>query len=148
MKKVLIVEDERIACHNLGQFMLKKGYSSTCAYTFTEAKEQIGALETVVVKQAIGHFSAECLPPEVSQKLIQKAAQRAVKKLIKKNTPKPFVLKTPVTMMVELNSSDMADKAMLMPGVTRSGLKLSFTAEDMPAAYSAFRALVLMSYPR
>ena len=43
MKKVLIVEDERIACHNLGQFMLKKGYSSTCAYTFTEAKEQIGA---------------------------------------------------------------------------------------------------------
>jgi len=113
-----------------------------------QAKEQIGDLATVVVKQATGHFSAECLPPEVSQKLIQKAAQRAVKKLIKKTTPKPFVLKTPITVTVELNSSDMADKAMLMPGVTRSGLKLSFTAEDMPAAYSAFRALVLMSYPR
>jgi len=42
MKKVLIVEDEKIACHNLGQFLLKKGYSTSCAYTFTEAKKQIG----------------------------------------------------------------------------------------------------------
>ncbi|MEI6634191.1 MAG: sigma-54 dependent transcriptional regulator [Chlamydiota bacterium] len=41
MKKVLIVEDEKIACDNLGQFLLKKGYSPSCAYTFAEAREQI-----------------------------------------------------------------------------------------------------------
>jgi D-amino peptidase len=113
-----------------------------------QAVEQIGALETVVVKQANGHFSAECLPSDVTQKMIQTASQRAVKNLIKKTAPKPFILKAPITVTVELNSSDMADKAMLMPGVSRDGLKLTFTAEDMPHAYSAFRALVLMSYPR
>ena len=47
-----------------------------------QAVEQIGALETAVVKQANGHFSAECLPPDVTQKLIQTASQRAVKNLI------------------------------------------------------------------
>jgi D-aminopeptidase len=42
----------------------------------------------------------------------------------------------------------MADKAMHLPGVTRDGLKLSFAADDMPKAYSVFRALVMLSYPR
>ena len=67
---------------------------------------------------------------------------------MKKTAPKPFALKTPIRVTVELNSSDMADKATLMPGVTREGLQLSFQADDMLKAYSAFRALVLMSYPR
>ena len=124
--------------------LMISGDQTVCA----QATEQIGALETAVVKQASGHFSADCLPPDVSQKLIESAAQRATKKLIKKTAPKPFVLKTPINVTVELNSSDMADKAMLMPGVTHDGLKLSFKADDMPKAYSAFRALVLMSYPR
>ena len=124
--------------------LMISGDQTVCA----QATEQIGALETAVVKQASGHFSADCLPPEVSQKLIESAAQQAIKNLKKKNAPKPFVLKTPIKVTVELNSSDMADKAMLMPGVTRDGLKLSFQADDMLKAYSAFRALVLMSYPR
>ena len=124
--------------------LMISGDQTVCA----QATEQIGALETAVVKQASGHFSADCLPPEVSQKLIESAAQRAIKSMKKKTAPKPFILKTPIKVTVELNSSDMADKAMLMPGVTREGLKLSFVADDMPKAYSAFRTLVLMSYPR
>jgi D-amino peptidase len=124
--------------------LMISGDQTVCA----QVTEQIGALETAVVKQASGHFSADCLPPDVSQKLIESAAQCATKNLMKKVAPKPFILKTPINVTVELNSSDMADKAMLMPGVTRDGLKLSFKADDMPKAYSAFRALVLMSYPR
>ena len=42
----------------------------------------------------------------------------------------------------------MADRASLLPGVHRDDRKLAFSAEDMPKAYSAFRALVLLSYPR
>ena len=124
--------------------LMISGDQTACA----QATEQIGALEIAVVKQASGHFSADCLPPETSQKLIESAAQRAIQNLKKKTAPKPFVLNTPIKVTVELNSSDMADKAMSMPGVTRDGLKLSFSADDMPKAYLAFRALVLMSYPR
>lgn len=43
MKKVLIIEDERIACDNLGQFLLKKGYSPSCAYVFAGAMDRIRA---------------------------------------------------------------------------------------------------------
>jgi D-amino peptidase len=124
--------------------LMISGDQTVCA----QVTQQIGAVETAVVKQAGGHFSADCLPPEVSQKLIESAAQRAIENLKKKTVPKPFILKTPIRVTVELISSDMADKAMLMPSVTRDGLKLSFSADDMPKAYSAFRALVLMSYPR
>jgi D-amino peptidase len=110
--------------------------------------EQLGALETAVIKQASGRFSAECLAPEISHKLIHESAGRAVSRLLKKDAPKPFVVKTPIKITVQLVSSDMADKAIQLPGVTRDGLKLSFVADDMPKACSAFRALVLLSYPR
>ena len=133
-----------LAGHFNVPILMISGDQTVCAQT----TEQIGALETAVVKQATGHFSADCLPPDVSQNLIEAAAQRATKNLMKKTAPKPFALKTPINVTVELNSSDMADKAMLMPGVARDGLKLSFKADDMLKAYSAFRALVLMSYPR
>ena len=109
--------------------------------------EHLGALETAVIKQASGRFSAECLAPEVTHKMIRESAARAVSRLIKKDAPKPFVVKTPVKINVQLASSDMADKAMHLPGVTRDGLKLSFVADDMPKAHSAFRALVMLSYP-
>jgi D-amino peptidase len=132
-----------LAGHFNVPILMISGDQTVCA----QLTEQIGVVETAVVKQASGHFSADCLPPDVSQKLIESAAQRAMKNLIKK-IAKPFVLKMPIKVTVELNSSDMADKAMLMPGVTRDGLKLSFKADDMPKAYFAFRALVLMSYPR
>jgi D-amino peptidase len=133
-----------LAGHFNVPILMVSGDQIVCA----QVTEQLGALETAIVKNATGHFSADCLPPEVSQKLIEAAAQRAVKNLINKTATKPFALKRPITVTVQLNSSDMADKAMLMPGVMRDGLKLSFTADDMPKAYSAFRALVLMSYPR
>ncbi len=124
--------------------LMISGDQTVCA----QASELLGSLETAIVKVATGHFSADCLPPEASQKLIEDAAKRAVEKLRRGIAIKPFVMKRPIKVTVELNSSDMADKAMLMPGVNRDGLKLTFTADDMPKAYSAFRALVLMSYPR
>ena len=133
-----------LAGHYNVPVLMISGDQTVCA----QASEQIGSLETAIVKQATGHFSADCLPPAVSQKLIEDAAKRAVEKLRRGIEIKPFVLKRPIKVTVELNSSDMADKAMTMPGVARDSLKLSFTADDMPKAYSAFRALVLMSYPR
>ncbi|HEX2696760.1 MAG TPA: M55 family metallopeptidase [Anaerolineales bacterium] len=124
--------------------VMATGDQTACA----QMMEQLGPLETAIVKQATGRFSAECLPPNVTQEMIAQTAQRAVKRLAKKDAPKPFILKTPVKVAVELISSDMADRAMHMPGTSREGRTVSFTAEDMPKAYSAFRSLVLMSYPR
>jgi D-amino peptidase len=110
--------------------------------------EQLGVLETAVVKQATGRYSAECLPSAITQRMIEECAQRAVENLVKKQAHPPFQLESPIKVTVELQTSDMADRAMLLPGISREGLKLSLVADDMPKAYATFRALVLLSYPR
>jgi D-aminopeptidase len=49
-------------------------------------------------------------------------------------------------MAVELVTSEMADKAMMIPGARRSGGKtVEITAEDMPTAYRAMRAAVSLA---
>jgi len=133
-----------LAGHNGAPVLMASGDQTACA----QMAAQLGSLETAVVKQATGRFSASCLPPEASTALIAAAAERAVRRLADKTAPAPFVIKAPVTIAVDLASSDMADRAMLLPGVTREGVKLCFTAASMPEAYSTFRSLVTLSYPR
>lgn len=124
--------------------LMATGDQTACA----QIVEQLGAVETAVVKQATGRFSALCLPPDSTSLLIERAAQQAVQRLVQKRIPAPYKVNVPVNIDVELVSSDMADRAMLMPGVAREGLRVSFAAQDMPAAYATFRGLVLLSYPR
>ena len=133
-----------LAGHYRVPVLMATGDQTACAQMI----EELGALDTVVVKQGTGRYSAECLPPDISQHMIEQCAKRSVERLLKKDAPPPFMVKTPIRVTVELQGSDMADRAMLLPGVSREDRKLSFKAEDMPEAYSTFRALVLLSYPR
>ena len=113
------------------------GDQSACA----EARELLGHIETAEVKQATGRMAAECLPPEVTQVLIYEAAQRAVSRFGAGQAVEPFRNDAPVTMAVELVTSEMADKAMLIPGARRSeGKRVEVTADDVPTAYRAMRA--------
>jgi DNA-binding NtrC family response regulator len=41
MKKILIVEDEKIACNSLGQFLTRRGYEPVCRYTLHSASDII-----------------------------------------------------------------------------------------------------------
>jgi D-amino peptidase len=111
----------------------------------TQTVELLGNLETVVVKRATGRFSAECLPPKVTQAMIQKAAAQAVEGLVNHKAPSPFVLEEPVLLSVEFFNSVMADHAMRMPGAERDGTCVSLSLPDMVTAYHAFRALVTLA---
>ena len=132
-----------VAGHFGASVLMASGDQTACA----QMTEQLGNLETAVVKQAAGRFAALCLPPDVTVPLIEQRAEQAVRRLFNKSAPAPYVVQTPVKIAVELNSSDMADRAMLLPGAARDGRQLTFIAEDMPKAYAAFRALILLSYP-
>lgn len=123
--------------------ILLSGDQTACA----EAVETVGALEVAVVKRATGRMAAECLPPEVAQRKIQEAAARAAGRLRAGQTPPPYRLETPIRVAIEFVHSDMADRAMLLPGAQREGKRISFSAEDMPAAYQAFRAAVALANP-
>lgn len=121
--------------------IMASGDQTACA----QMKEQLGALETAVVKQATGRYTAECLPPDVTHKIIREAAARSIQRLNEKGIFKSFVQKTPIRVAIQFFKSEMADKAAHIPGGVRDGLRVSVTADDMPRAYSAFRAMVMLA---
>ena len=124
--------------------LLVTGDQSACA----EAAELLDEIETVAVKQARGRMAAECLSPRVAQEQIFQAARRAVRRLAAGDAPGPLRLQVPVTLEVELVTSDMADRAAICPGAQRAeGKRVKLVAADVVAAYRAFRALVALARP-
>jgi D-amino peptidase len=122
--------------------ILCSGDQTACA----EAATLLGPLETVEVKQASGRMAAECLPLEVTQSSIKKAARRAVEKLQRGEAPPPFRVEPPITVAIELVSSEMADRAMLLPGIHRAeGKRIEVVADDVPTAYQAMRAAITLA---
>jgi D-amino peptidase len=123
--------------------LMISGDQTACA----QAVELLGALETAVVKQATGFASAECLPLGIAQKLILEAARRSVSRLKEGNAPKPFVVAKPVRVTIEFRQPEFADRAERLPGARRlDGLRIEFSAPDMPAAHKGFRAAVKQAF--
>ncbi len=130
-----------VAGHFNAPVIMLTGDQTTCA----QATELLGPIETVVVKTALSRMAAICLPPQVTEELIQKAAIQAVKRLQAGEAPKPFVVAPPVRVTIDFNSTEQADQAALMAGSTRvDGRRLTFSAADMLAAYYAFQAAIAM----
>jgi D-amino peptidase len=130
-----------VAGHFNVPVLMLTGDQTACA----QASELLGPIETVVVKTAVSRMAAECLPPQITEELIQKAAIQAVKRLIAGEAPKPLALTTPVHVTIDFNSSDQADQAAILPGSKRlDGRRLVFTSEDMLSAYFAFQAAVAL----
>lgn len=122
--------------------LLLSGDQSACA----EARDFLPGVETVQVKKAAARMAAECLPPAVSQALIRAGAEKAVDRFIAGEHPAPFRVDPPVTITIEFYYSLMADAVEVLPGARRlDGRRIEFTAADMPAAYSAFRAAVSLA---
>ena len=128
-----------VAGHFNVPILMLTGDQTACA----QASELLGNIETVVVKIALSRMAAECLPPQLAEERIQKAATQAVKRLQAGDAPKPFKVSTPVHVTIDFNSTEMADQASDLPGSKRvDGRRLTFTSDDMLAAYLAFQAAV------
>ena len=128
-----------VAGHFNAPVLMLTGDQTACA----QATELLGNIETVVVKTALSRMAAECLPPQISEERIQKTATQAIKRLQAGEAPKPFILATPVHVTIDFNTTEMADQASDLPGSKRvDGRRLTFSAEDMLAAYLSFQAAV------
>lgn len=122
--------------------ILLSGDQTACA----EATGLLGPIATAAVKQACGRMAAECLPPAASQPLIYEAACRAVRALRAGDAPQPLRLARPIALRVELVTSDMADRAEIVPGTRRlEGRIVEFSAADAVEAYRAFRTLAAVA---
>jgi D-amino peptidase len=130
-----------LAGHFGAPVIMASGDQTACG----QMSDLLGEIETAVVKQASGRFGAECLAPPLTQELIYEAAMRAVERLSEGDVPDPFILDTPVRVMVEFFTSDIADRATILPYTEREDRCVSFTAREMATAYSAFRSMVTMA---
>jgi len=111
-----------------------------------EAKELIPRIQSVVVKQANGRFAANCLHPKEAQNLIREGARLAIQAYQNGEGAQVFRVKQPVQGKVELKSTELADRAQIVPGVQRvSARDIVFQSEDMPTAYRTFRTVVGMA---
>jgi D-amino peptidase len=130
-----------VAGHFNAPVLMITGDQTACA----QATELLGPIETVVVKTALSRKAAICLPPQVTEEMIQTAAVQAVKRLQAGEAPKPFIIPSPVRVTIGFNTSDQADQAAILPGAMRlDGRRLTFTADDMLAAYTGFQAAVAL----
>jgi D-amino peptidase len=122
--------------------IMVSGDQAVCA----EAREMFGEVETAVVKTAAGRMAADCLSPEAARQAIYDAVLRAMIRLAASQAPPPLRLAAPIRMAVEFVQSDMADRAMLLPGARRGeGRCVEYTSSDMPAIYAAFRTMLALA---
>lgn len=131
-----------LCAHHRVPVILLSGDQSVCR----EARELIPGIETVVVKNATGRYSAECLHPTITQSMIQAAARESVRAYKDGISSKPIEVQSPIQVEVEFRASDMADKVAILPGIIRiDGRKIRFSSDTMPEAFCEFRSIVKMA---
>ena len=150
----LIVGEIGLNAAILGHFhvpvLMVSGDQAVCS----EAVDLLGQIEVAPVKRATGRMSAECLPLPDAMQSICEAASRAITRLRATGTDDKssgkafglFRLPEPIQVAIEFNTSEMADKASLFPGLKRlDGRRIELEAGDMLAAYRAFHAVVTLA---
>ena len=109
-----------------------------------EAKDLLGNVEGVAVKEPRSQFSAACLHPTKARALIKEAAVRALSDLSKYRPLRP---PAPSTVRLVFNVSGHADLASIMPGSVRvDPLTVEFTAPEYLTAYRGARTMMHLTF--
>jgi len=109
-----------------------------------EARDLLGTVETVTVKEPRSQFSALCLHPKKAQALVKAAVQKALGSL---GAYKPFVPPAPCTVRLQFQTSGQAGNAALMPRVTRvDAITVEYTGADYLEAYRGARTMISLAY--
>jgi D-amino peptidase len=117
---------------------LVTGDATTCA----QAREQLGDVVTVEVKQALSRYAAKSLHPEAARAEIQAGARTACEE---RRRFTPFKLAAPLRLQVRVHNSAMADQAMLLPRTTRlDGVTLAYATDDPETLLDVLRAWTLL----
>jgi D-amino peptidase len=108
-----------------------------------QVKRLIPQVETVAVKEAIGRVAARSYQPVEARRRIKDGAVRALKRA---KDLKPFATARPVALEIEWHYTGMADRCMLIPGVTRVNPRtIGFKAKDAEQAYTVTIACLVMA---
>jgi D-amino peptidase len=115
------------------------GDQTICA----DAKQLLGPIETVAVKQATSIYSAVMMHPELARQLIRAGMKRAVER---RKEFKPFLLARPVLLEITFKRQTEAEIVSYLPNVERPrGNVIQFSAPDMIRISRFFNAIMEMN---
>ena len=104
-----------------------------------DARKLLGPIETAVVKEATGFYSAEMIHPEEAQKRIREGVRRGVERRLE---IKPYRIAHPVTLRIRYNAVVEAEVVAMLPGVERpEGNVIVFRGRDMVEVSKFFEAI-------
>ena len=107
-----------------------------------QAQKLIPGIGTVSVKEGLGRYAARCLAPKRARELIK----TGVTKALKSSQAKPFVVKTPLDLVIEFKDSGKADAAGRIPNTRRvDGHSVGYDAKSCVEAYKAAVAMITMA---
>ncbi len=108
-----------------------------------EAKDFLGDIEAVAVKEAIDRYAAKLLSPKRSQALIKQAAIRALQRL---EEVKAHEIEGPVEFEITLKLTSMAHMCTLFPTVERRGPKaIAVKADCYLSAYKQLMGCLIVA---
>lgn len=112
------------------------------ATTAEETERFCPGVHAAVVKRSVSRFAAESLHPHAACDLIREQARLAVESL---SSARGASVSLPATLEISFRSSDYAELASRIAGVTRTGdLAATITDEDPLRLYRTFITIVLL----
>ena len=103
-----------------------------------QAKELLGDVETVAVKEGIG-AAALNLHPEVARERIRAGVERALRNL---DDYEPYKLSAPYTLVLTLKTEQNIYRGALYPGAKRTGdWELTYVGDDVLDIMNAYRGM-------
>ena len=119
---------------------LVTGDATTCA----QARELLGEIATVEVKQAYTRYAARSIAPALACQRIRDAAARAVRRA-GSGELRPFRPALPLDLEVDFATSACADAAELLPGTARTGgVTCAYRAGDPALMLQVLRAWTIL----
>lgn len=127
--------DAAIAGHFGVPIVLVSGDTATCQ----EARDLLGDVETVAVKEGTSRYAAKCIPPVQARRMIKEAATRVVRNV---SSRRPFAFTPPIRVELTFTEPSLADIASYSHFAQRiDGRGVAFTAPDFLQAFELFNAV-------
>ena len=127
-----------LAAHSGVPAVLVSGDDTVAA----EAASVVPGIHAVVVKQALGFSAAALLHPEEACERIEREVPMA---LADRAAIQPLRFDGPVVAEVDVLQPRMTERALLIPGIERTGgCTLRYAAPDYPTAYRIIQLIVML----
>ena len=108
-----------------------------------EARQVLGKVETVSVKEGVGRFAARSVNPLKARMLIKQGAANALSHV---KEFKPFTVSSPIKLEVRFIHTGMTEMAEQLPGSKRiDGRTVSYPSDDYLDVFKALRVMLILA---